>query len=328
MATHTVKRKLSALGGLTAASVFMAGCASGEAPEVSQLTIVTTDQVLDQATALTVAEYVQEQDTHVEVQDRRDPAAVFDALEQDAPEDHAVIGIVTAHREPDADQEAELQLPANLELISQAPAELGLVPATSTMTAAQFVLDQQAAQDQAVQDGAEPEQDLEFEAACESLTWIHAETPNDRVDSMNQDLADMGCQPAFETPDVMDAAAYDEITGGLINASDTVAMLYSLDPAIADQGLTSLELEGLSWPRGKTVAVASHDIDEALAQHIAVVIEQLESEDVTDLLRGYHNARQSESDLDYEVEHAVRHWFGQHDLIDGDTVTDISTDTE
>lgn len=318
--TSPVKFSPKPFGALAAVSLLLVGCSSGQAADVEQLTIVTTSAVLDQATSMAVSQYVQDQGITAEIQDYEDSDAVFEALEAETADDHAVIGIVTAQQEPDSEDQ-ELQLPDDVEIVSQAPADLGLAAAASTMTSAQFTRDQQ--------ESTEDDAASELQAACDGLTWIHAETPADEVDTLTEGLAEQGCSPEFETTAVVDTAVYDDITGRLKTEPDTVAMLYSLDPVIVDQGLTALDVETDSWSRSNVVAVApDHDDDEVLAQDITAVFDEIDSESATELLRGFHDSRRSVSDLDYEVDHAIRHWLAQHDLLDSDTVTDNSTDTD
>lgn len=306
------------LGALAAGSLLLVGCASGQAAVVEQLTIVTTSAVLDQATSMVVSEYVQDQGTAVEIQDHDDSEAVFEALETETADDNAVIGIVAAQQELNSEDQ-ELQLPDDVEIVSQAPAELGLAAAVSKITSAQFTRDQQ--------ESTEDDPELESQAACDGLTWIHAETPADEVDAVTEELAEQGCAPEFETNTVVNADVYDDITGRLTSEPDTVAMLYSLDPVIVDQGLAILDVETDSWSRSNVVAVTPDNNAEALAQNITAVLEEIDSESATELLRAYHDSRSSVSDLDYEIEQASRHWLAGHDLLDSDTVTDNSANT-
>lgn len=299
-------------GSLAAVSLLVVGCSDGQEVDVEELTIVTTSSVLDQATSMAVSEYAQDQGTTVEIQDHEDSEAVYAALETQTADDHAVIGIVTAQQVSDSEDQ-DLQLPDDVEIVSQAPAELGLVATASTMTSEQFTSDQQ--------ENAEDDEALELSAACEGLTWIHAETPADEFDAINAELEDQGCAPEVENSTGVDTDAYDEITERLKTEPDVVAMLYSLDPVIVDQGLTTLDVATDNWPRSSVVAVAPDDDHAALAQDVTAVLDEMDSESATELLRGFHDSRRSVSDLDYEVDQAIRHWLAGQDLIDSDTVT-------
>lgn len=317
--THAVKFSPKAFGALTAASLLLVGCSAGPSGDVDQLTIVTTSAVLDQATSMAVSEYVEDQDITVEIRDHQDADAVFEALETQTADGHAVLGIVTAQQEPDS-EEQELQLPDDVEIVSQAPAELGLAATASTMTSERF---SRVQQDSSADDAAFP-----LAAACEGLTWIHGVTPAEELENLTAALAEQGCGPTFETTETVDTETYDDITNRLKTEPETVVMLYSLDPVIVDQGLTTLDLDSNDWQRSSVVAVASEDSDETLAPHITAVMDELDSESATDLLRGYHDARRSISDLDYDVDDAIRHWLAGQDLLDSDTVTDNSADTD
>src|SRR5699024_1543950 len=105
---------------------------------------------------------------------------VFAALQSDTQTaaDHARIGVVTAHQDPSL-EENPLRVPESLEVVTQAPAELGLVPAASTVTAAQFQLRQD---DQADQPLAQ---------ACDEQTWLHVHTPDHEVAATANALADL-----------------------------------------------------------------------------------------------------------------------------------------
>lgn len=303
---------------LAAASIMLVGCSDTQEADVEQLTIVTTSSVLDQATSLAVSEYVEDRGTTVEIQDHADSADVFAALETQTADNHAVIGIVTAQQEPGSDDQ-ELQLPNDLELVSQAPADLGLVAAASTITSEQFSRD--------LHKSSEDDEEEELLAACQDLTWIHAESPADEIESMNAELAEQGCEPEFETTSGDETEAYDELTDRLKIEPDVIAMLYSLDPVIDDQGLATLDVATDTWPRSAVAAVAPDNEQAILHRDVTAVLEELDGESATELLRGFHNSRLSVSDLDYEVDQAIRHWLAGQDLIDTDTVTDNSATT-
>ncbi|HIY86419.1 MAG TPA: hypothetical protein H9822_08230 [Candidatus Yaniella excrementavium] len=303
---------------LAAAGFLLAGCSDTPEADVEHLTIVTTSSILDQASSMAVSEYLQGQGTTVEIQDHNDSGAVFDALATQTADDHAVIGIVTAQQEPDSEDQA-LQLPHDLEVIAQAPADLGLVAAASTMTSEQLRRD--------LQENTADDEASEHLAACDDLTWIHAQTPADEVEVINAELAMQSCTPEFEAASGVDAEAYDELTARLATQPDVVAMLFSLDPMISDQGLATLDVATDTWPHSSVVAVSSDTGEPGLSQEITAVLEEINGESATELLRNFHNARRSTSDLDYEQDHAIRYWLARQDLIDSDTVTDNSADT-
>src|SRR5699024_6862951 len=167
----------------------------------------------------------------------------------------------------------------------------------------------------------EADEALELAAACEGLTWIHAETPAGEVDAINAELKDQGCAPEFENTTGADTDAYDEITERLKTEPNVAAMLYSLDPVIVDQGLATPAVATDNWPRSSVVAVAQDNDHAALAEDVTGRLAELDSEWATELLRGFHDSRRSVSDLDYEVDQAIRHWLAGQDLIDSDTAT-------
>lgn len=308
---------------VAAMGVLLAGCSSEDAPDISHLTIVTTPSVLDQAASMAVSTYVQDHGAEVEIEQHDNSAAVFDALGEDTADDHAVIGIVTAQHEPAED--APLQIPDSLEVVSQAPAELELTAAASTITAAQFRRDQQDS------DAAEPTEVATSSAtdnACADITWIPAATPPEATDSIAQDLSSQQCEPTFESATTLDEAMYLDLGQRLSTEADTVAMLYSIDPLIIDQGLASLELESDAWPVNNVVAVADQEIGGSLEQQISAVMETIDGDSATTLLRGYHDASISASDLRYDVDDAIRYWLVEHELLDDDTVTETSTDSD
>ena len=314
MVTILTKTFPTRLVAVTAAGLLMAGCSTGEPVDATQLTIATTPAALDQATSLAVAEYVATQGADVEIQAHDDHEAVFAALDAETAADHEVIAVVTTHQEAET-EDPDPKLPGDVDIVSQAPAELGLTLTASTVTAAQFAQAQTE----------DPEADEEQDPACADLTWLHTVTPQEAVDDLRASLTEAGCEPAFETTGAMDSDTYEEMTRRLITEDQTVAMLSSVDPVITDQGLATLELETQQWPNSNLVAVTSADIDESLAAHVTAVVEELDSEAATDLLRGYHDAQTSTSDLQYEVGDAVRYWLAKQDLLDDDTVTDFST---
>ncbi|GAB2859659.1 hypothetical protein GCM10027092_24280 [Yaniella soli] len=315
MVTSLAKTFPTRLVVFTAAGLLLAGCSTGEPVDAAHLTIATTPAALDQATSLAVAEYVVSQGADVEIQSHDDHEAVFAALDDETASDHEAIAVVTTPQQADT-QDSAPQLPGDVDIVAQAPAELGLTPTASTVTAAQFA---QAQNEQAVADD-------QTDPACADLTWLHTVTAQEEIDDLRTALAEVGCEPAFESTGAIDSDTYEEMTRRLITEDQTVAVLSSVDPVIADQGLATLELETEQWPNTNMVAVASTDINESLAAHVTAVVEELDSEAATDLLRGYHNAQTSTSDLQYEVDDAIRYWLANQDLMDDDTVTDFSTD--
>ena len=138
----------------------------------------------------------------------------------------------------------------------------------------------------------------------------------------------MGCEPEFETINSIDSETYTDMVERLTLEHDTVALLYGVDPVITDQGFATLDLVTDQWPRNNIVAVTAPEMDDPLTDHVETVLDVLESEAATSLLRGYHNARASSSDLEYEGDNAIRYWLTTHGLVDQDSVTDISTDND
>ena len=285
--------------------------------DATRLTVVTTESSLDHAMALAVADYVADQSVEVEVEQHHEPDDVFAALETDSETaaDHARIGVVTAHQDPTL-EDNPLRVPDSLDIVTQAPAELGLVPATSTVTAARFELHQDA------------EADQPLAPACDQQTWLHVHTPEHEVAATASALADLGCEPEFAAAPPTDPEAYAALAEELIVEDDTVALLYSIDPMIPDQGLYTLDVVTDQWPHSNVIAVADPEVEDPLTDHIATVLEALDSEAATDLLRGYHIAHTSSSDLVYDVEHAIRYWLAARGLAEQDTVSDISTDSD
>lgn len=297
------------------AAIVFTGCTTSNDVDATHLTIVTTESSLDHATALAVAEYVSDQDIAVTLEQHAEADEVFAALdtESDPAADHARIGVVTVNQEPSI-EENPLRIPETIEVLSQAPAELGLVPATSTVTAAQF----------AMQHEADAEQPLA--EACGGQTWFHAHPSEHEMEATTAALADLGCQPDFQAVDPYDSDGYTELAHRLTVEHDTVALLYGIDPVIPDEGLTTLDVVNDQWPHSNVVAVADPDLEDPLTEHIGAVLDGLDSEAATSLLRGYHNAQTSTSDLTYEIEQAIRYWLATQGLVDHDTVIDISTD--
>ena len=70
------------------------------------------------------------------------------------------------------------------------------------------------------------------------------------------------------------------------------------------------------------------EVDDALVDQITDVLDVLDSEAATTLLRGYYNAQTSVSDLQFEVDDAIRYWLAQSELSDPDTVINITGDNE
>lgn len=309
-----------ACAALIVVGVVLTGCSTENTADVAHLTIVTTAAPVEQATAMAVSEYVQDQGTAVDIQYEDDTDAVFAALDDEPTAEQAVIGMVVGAQADTQDDATELRLPNDVDIVSQAPAELALTPVASTITAAQF---SQAQSDDTASAASAP-----LETACAPLTWVHGATRPDDVEPINQELAAQGCEPTFENPGLLDTEAYEDLTDRLITETDTVAMLYNLDPVIDDLGLTSLELETDSWPRSSAVAVTQHNVDETLAEQVSSVLENFEGQAATDLLRGYHDAHTSASALQYDIDDAVRYWLVEQELLDDDTVTDMSTDNE
>lgn len=295
------------------AAFILAGCTPQDDVDATRVTIVTTESSLDHAAALAVAEYVAQQDIEVSVEQHTAPEEVFLAVHEAAEpsSDHARIGVVTAHQDPASD-ETPLRIPESVEIFNQAPAELALVPVTSTVTAAGF-----AAQD----DAEEPRAEL-----CQDQVWLHAPTPEQEMEEISVALADVGCQPDFETVVLGDSEEYLGLAQRLTVEHDTVALLHEVDPMITDQGLTTLEVATGRLPSSRVVAVGAPALEDPLTDHVGTVLDVLDSGAATSLLRGYHNAQTSTSDLAYETDHAIRYWLATHGLADSDTVIDISTD--
>lgn len=293
----------------------LAGCTNTANIEVTHLTIVTTESSLDHASALAVAEYLTDQGTEVQVEQHAAPDDVYATLEIDTASDHAMIGVVTVDQDPTA-EEAPLRVPDSVEILAQAPAELGLVPTASTVTAARFAQHQ------------EEEDDEPLAPACAQQTWLHAHTPEYEMQATVAALADSGCEPTFETQSTTDSDSYVDMVERLTIEHDTVALLYGVDPVITDQGFATLDVVTEQWPHSNVVAVSGTELDDSLTDHVAAVLDVLESDSATNLLRGYHNAQASSSDLEYDQDTAIRYWLATHGLLDHDAVTDISTDND
>lgn len=303
------------IAGCSIAALALGGCSNTAHVEVTHLTIVTTESSLDHASALAVAEYLADQGTEVLIEQHDAPDAVYATLETETAADHAMIGVVTAHQDPAA-EETPLRVPDTVEVLAQAPAELGLVPTASTVTAARFGQHQ-------VEDDDEP-----LAPACAQQTWLHAHTPEHQMQATVAALAELGCEPEFEAPNVTTSDSYVDMVERLTLEHDTVALLYGVDPVITDQGFTTLDVVTEQWPHSNVVAVAATELDDSLTDHVAAVLDVLESDSATNLLRGYHNAQASSSDLEYEQDNAIRYWLATHGLLDNDAVTDISTDND
>lgn len=305
------------LAGLAAAALVVVGCSGQATVETNQLTIMTTSLALDEATSLAVAEYLQTHGVEVDIQHHHAPAQVFDALETETPEDHAVMGIVSAPQDQQA-EERTVEVPEDVEIVAQAPAELGFVASASSITAANFA--------RTVVNAEDPEEPMVD--ACAQQTWFHPQLAEESLDVISDALAEEGCEPTFEAVETLNAETYGSLIEQLIVELDTVVMLRGLDPAISDQGLETLDVETQHWPNSNIVAVSGTEVDEALADQVSAVLDVLDSEAATTLLRGYYNAQTSVSDLQYEVDDAIRYWLAQSDLIDPDTVINITDDNE
>ena len=303
------------LAACASAALVLTGCSTTGDVDATHLTIATTESSLDHATALAVAEYVADQDINVEIQHYDEPNEVFAALEAETETaaDHATVGVVTAHQDPTA-EDTPLRVPDSLEIFAQAPAELGLVPAASTVTAARFA--QQQAEDE----------EHPLAPACAQQTWLHAHTPEHEMEATAAALADLGCEPAFEAAQPTDAASYASMVERITLEHDTVALLYGVDPVITDHGFATLDVVTDQWPHSNVIAVASPELEDPLTDQVDAVLDVLDSDAATSLLRGYHNAHTSTSDLEYTVDNAIRYWLSTHGLVEHETVTDISTD--
>lgn len=300
-------------------AVLLAACGSGQTAEAKQLTIITTDAVLDQAASKAVAQYVEDEGTEVEIQQQPDYDAVFAELDQQTPPDQAWIGVVTARQDATANGQ-KAQLPEHLQVVSQAPVELQITAAASTITAKQFA--------QARDQTTEGRDSDALKNACAQLTWLLPETVTDEVDEAMTDLIDQGCEPEYESTGLVDIDTYDDIATQMTTEQSTVAMLYNVAPVISDLGLDTLELDNHTDPSSSLAAVSSADIDASLERDISAVLDVLDAQAATELLRGYHDAYTSKSDLHYDVDSAVSYWLAQHDLVDTDTVTDMSKDND
>ena len=305
------------LAGLAAAALLVVGCSEQTAVEANQLTIMTTPMALDEATSLAVAEYLQDQGVEVDIQQHNAHGEVFESLETPTPDDHAVVGIVSAPQNQQA-EERPVAVPEEIEIVAQAPAELGFVATASAITAANFA--------RTVVNAEDP--DLPMVDACADQTWFHPQLNDESLGIISDALAEDGCEPTFEAVETLDAETYGGLIEQLIVEPDTVVMLRSLDPAINDQGLATLDVETQPWPNSNIVAVAGSEVDEPLAAQVGDVLDVLDSEAATSLLRGYYNAQTSVSDLQYEVDDAIRYWLAEMELIDPDTVINITDDNE
>ena len=299
--------------GLAVAAVFVVGCSDQAAVETSQLTIMTTSTALDEATSLAVAEYLRAQGVDVDIQQHSALSDVYRALDAPAAQDQTTLGIVTAPQDAQT-EERSVQLPEDLEVVAQAPAELGFVASASSITAANFARE--------VVNTDDPE--MPMGTACTDQTWFHSQLAEESLEIISDALAHQGCEPMYETVETLDAETYNELIEQLTTEPDTVVMLRGVDPAISDQGLATLDVETRQWPNSNIVAVAHSEADTPLAAEVGEVLDVLNSDAATTLLRGYYNAQTSVSDLQYEVDDAVRYWLAEADLLDPDTVINIT----
>lgn len=74
--------------------------------------------------------------------------------------------------------------------------------------------------------------------------------------------------------------------------------------------------------------MSAQEVQGTLASDIEAVFAALDADSTTELLRGYYDAYSTNSDLQYDVDDASRYWLSQHDLLDDDTVTDMSLDVD
>ena len=301
------------LAGLSAAALLVVGCSGQAALETNQLTILTTSRALDDATSLAVAEYLKTQGVEVDIQQHADHAEVFGVLDTPPSDGEAVMGIVSAPQDPQA-EEAGVRLPEDLQIVAQAPAELGYVATASPITAANFA--------RKVVNAEDPE--MPMVAACANQTWFHPQLVEESLETVRDALAQEGCEPTFEAVETLDADTYGELIEQLVVEPDTVVMLRGLDPAISDQGLATLDVETQQWPNSNIVAVSHAEPDEALTAQVGEVLDVIDSDAATTLLRGYYNAQTSVSDLQYKVDDAIRYWLAEADLIDSDTVINLT----
>ncbi|MFD6812686.1 hypothetical protein [Enteractinococcus coprophilus] len=303
--------------GLVAAAVFVVGCSDQTAVETSQLTIMTTSRALDEATSMAVAEYLKAQGVDVEIQQHSALSEAYGALNAPTAQDQAVLGILTAPQDQQA-EERTVQLPEDLEIVAQAPAEIGFVATASSITAAKFA--------RQVVETDDPE--MPMGEACAEQTWFHPQLDEESLEIIGDALAQQGCEPTFETVETLDAETSTELIEQLTMEPNTVVMLRGVNPAISDQGLASLDIETRQWPHSNIVAVSHIDADNPLAAEVGEVLDVLNSDAATTLMRGYYNAQTSVSDLQYEVDDAVRYWLAEADLIDPDTVINITDDND
>lgn len=312
--TVVVKHSQRFLTVLAATALLVTGCTTGQQAAATQLTIHTTDASLDTVTALALAEYLQDQGLDVDVTQHLDQDAVYAQLPEDASAQHPVIGVVTATQD-DSTEERSVQLPDGLDAVAAAPTELTYVAATSPITAQRFRQARARAED--------PE--VPLLEACANHTWWYFPQTAQHLAEVIQPLEATGCAPEF---DLAADADYSALVEQALIEPATAVLLYSLDPVLADTGLTVLDTELSDWPTSGVVAVAGQELDAALTGQLSTVLSALDAEATTRLLRGYHNAQASDSDLVYEVEDAVRYWLAEHELLDPDTVINITDGNE
>lgn len=298
---------------LLAGGLVLSSCGTPPVPDATNLTIVTTENSVDIATSLAVAEYVQLQGISVELSQQNSATEVFDALETETSAQHAVIGVVQAEQEHNG-EEQQLQIPDAVDVVAQAPVELTYTAVASPATSATF------SRSQALVEDAESE----LEATCGDLTWFHMPWSEKQHDDITGHLADQDCAPTLETL-APGSEAYEQLLDTLMKEPDTVALVHGIEPAIVDQGLGILDIDTTGWPQSSVVAVANQPLDEPLRAHISVVLETLDDASATDLLRSYHGAQVSRSDLSYEVGEAIRYWLAGRSLVDPDTVINVTT---
>lgn len=306
------------LAGLSVAAVILAGCSGQQQVATTHVTLMTTSYALDTATSMAVAEYLETHDVEVDIQHHGQVDDVFAALAHSpGAADHTSLGIITAPEQSDT-QEATLALPDGIERIAQAPAELGFVASASSITAANFAREVVAA--------TNPETPLA--AACAEQTWYHPQLATEDIQHMKDALAEDGCEPSFEAVQALDTETYGAMIQQLVVEPETVVMLRGLDPAIPDQRLETLDVKTQQWPTSHVVAIASSPVDDVLMDHVGEVLDVIDSDAATSLLRGYHDAQTSTSDLQYDVEDAIRFWLADVDLLSADTVINITHDNE
>lgn len=330
-----------------AAAVVLSGCGadqtnSAESPD-QPVTVVTTEEQMDQAVGQAVVLHLNENGVPAEVQTAEtaqpwddvgeDTVVVGNSLRMAAqidPEELMATGTadqsVTMVTEAMNDDEASAATTG--EVIAESPGTLRLNTVMTTATAGYWGLSEMAdldpenrassentVIDEITEDGT-PDRAAETTAeVCGQLHWYPGSLPEPLRAAAQQEFADIGCELSFGDPD-------PSLQTVLQHEPDVVTVLFGPDPTIADQGLAALDDSAQLLPEGRYVAVAEPGLDDEVTDPLAAVLGELDGEQLTELARAYRDASDTTSDqqqtggIDLSTTDAVRYWLVDQQLME------------